>query len=131
MLTEAEVRERLKKKDYEHADIDDAVEMLLEYKYLNDEELSKMVAREAARVKRGPLWVRQTLLRRRVKEVWAEQAAETLRIQEKELAGAFLHHRFGCPEDLDDKERARAFRQLAGRGFSWDCVRDLLGNEGH
>ena len=78
--------------------------------------------------RRGPAWVRQTLARRGVEGELCERAAEQLDALQTALALRVLTHRFGAPDGLDAGDRRRAFRWLLGRGFSNECVLDVLGD---
>lgn len=130
MLSESELRDKLARKSYDPADVEDAVELVRSYGYIDDAAVAESVTREAERIGKGPAWVRQTLMRRGVEEELRERAAEQLDPLQPTLARRVLCHRFGDPESLDDGERRRAFRWLLGRGFSSECVADVLGNAG-
>jgi regulatory protein len=130
MLSEAELRARLVRKGYPDADVDDAVELVRSYGYIDDANLAETVTREAERAGRGPAWVRQTLLRRGVGEDLRERAAEQLGDVQASLARRVLEHRFGAPHELENGDRRRAFRWLLSRGFSSECVQDVLGDSG-
>lgn len=56
--------------------------------------------------------------------------ADQLRSTELERARAVWAKRFDAPP-IDAKEYARQARYLAARGFSHDCLRRILADEGH
>jgi len=130
MLSESELRERLTRKAYPSADIEDAVELVRSYGYIDDSAVAESVTREAERIGKGPAWVRQTLMRRGVGEELRERAAEQLDSLQSTLARRVLSHRFGAPESLENGDKRRAFRWLLSRGFSSECVQDVLGDAG-
>jgi regulatory protein len=130
MLSESELRQRLQRKGYPEDEVEDALELVRSYGYVNDAAVADSVTREAERAARGPAWVRQTLLRRGVAEDLRERAADELAGCQGTLARRALAHRFGSAESLDDGDRRRAFRWLLSRGFSSECVADVLGDAG-
>lgn len=142
-LSIAELTKKLHEKAYPDADIMTAVEKLRAYKYLNDQALAALIHKEAARVGRGPQWVKYTLRRRGI--VAADTGANDDTNQEGsmgELANAgqippdpvhaqqrakeILLRRFGSPTQWDMKQRQRAYRFLVSRGFTPSDIHKIL-----
>ncbi len=128
-LTDAEVRQRLARRGYPTTEVEDAAAMLAEFGYLDERAVIDAVRREAERCARGPGWIRATLRRRGISEARADAEALADEAAAQARAGVALQARFGAKDLLDAPARARARRYLVARGFSFDTVLALLGEE--
>jgi regulatory protein len=127
MLSQAELRERLIRKGFSTSEVEDALDLVCSYKYLDDAAVAESVARKAERSGRGPGWAQQTLARRGVPESLWQPVLEPLAAHQATVALRAVQQRFGEPQELERSARNRAYRWLLGRGFSNDCVADILG----
>ncbi len=126
-LSEAQVRTRLARKQFEDDEIEAAVERLRQDGTINDRRVALSAARlESAIRHRGRARVIQKLrtlgidgdtAASAVDEVFEEVDESTLldRAFERRLKGQ-------APAELDEKARARIVRGLAGQGFSIDAI---------
>jgi len=126
-LSEAQVRTRLARKQFEDDDIEAAVERLRQDGTLNDRRVALAAARLESTVRhRGRARVIQKLrtlgidgdlAASAVNEVFAE-------VDEGALLDRALTRRLRgqTPKELDQKARARVVRGLAGQGFAIDAI---------
>jgi regulatory protein len=130
-LSEAQVRQRLARREYEADDIDAAVARLKAERALDDTRVAGAIARrETSFRKRGKLRVKLALTRAGINRDVARQAldAHFAALDAEALIGAALAKRLRGRQTLeDDKEFARLYRYLAGQGFDNEEIRRALG----
>ncbi len=126
-LSEAQVRTRLARKQFEDDDIEAAVERLRQDGTLNDRRVALAAARMESTIRhRGRSRVIQKLRSLGIDGEVAESAVNE--VFEEVDEGALLDRAFErrlrgqAPKDLDDKARARIVRGLAAQGFSIDAI---------
>ena len=127
-LSEAQIRTRLARKQFDHDDIDAAVERLRQDGTLNDRRVALAAARlESAIRHRGRSRLLQKLRSLGIDSAIAESAVNE--VFEEVDEGALLDRAFErrlrgqAPKDLDEKGRARIVRGLAAHGFT---IGDIL-----
>ncbi|HYD48295.1 MAG TPA: regulatory protein RecX [Terriglobales bacterium] len=121
----AEVRQHLQEHGCAAEDIDAAVCRLIELRYLDDGRFALSVAERLAQRGHGPLRAQRDLARAGVPaEVIAATIAEVF-VDPVALARRVCAARF--PHLDDDRQRARAARFLAGRGFPHHLIENVLG----
>ncbi|MEL6543697.1 MAG: regulatory protein RecX [Myxococcota bacterium] len=123
-LSRHELEQRLARRGYAPDEIEDAVALIDEYNYIDDEALAAAVQREAARTGRGTRWVQQTLMRRQI----AAKPTSSAHLDHESMqrARTLLERRYGDTTALDPKDKGRAYAFLARRGFTPDAIRTLL-----
>ena len=127
-LSEAQIRTRLARKQFDHGDIDAAVERLRQDGTLNDRRVALAAARlESAIHHRGRSRVLQKLRTLGIDSEIAESAVNEVfeEVDEGALLNRALERRLRgqAPKDLDAKGRARIVRGLAAQGFT---IGDIL-----
>ena len=127
-LSEAQIRTRLARKQFDHGDIDAAVERLRQDGTLNDRRVALAAARlESAIRHRGRSRVLQKLRTLGIDSEIAESAVNEVfeEVDEGALLNRALERRLRgqAPKDLDEKGRARIVRGLAAQGFT---IGDIL-----
>ena len=129
-LSEKQVRERLARKAYEPAEIDEAVVRLREERAINDQRVAEAIARTETGIrKRGKVRVRMQLERAGIPKETAKQAIDSVfeGIDDEALIEASLRKRLrGRDTIADDREFQRLFRYLVGQGFESDRVMQAL-----
>jgi regulatory protein len=129
-LSEAQVRQRLARKDHPAGDIDAAIARLKDERSLDDERVAAAIARtETAVRKRGRLRVRRRIEAAGIAPALAERAVETAfrDVDGDALLEAALQKRLrGAPRIADDRQYARLWRFLLGQGFEADRVAACL-----
>ncbi len=127
--TQWEVRKYLKQKEYDTSEIDDAVEQLLEYGYLDDLEYCRSYIRVAAEKGKGQKKIRQELEARGIGRETMEKAFPELDEKKRalEVAVKMARQQLSEGKALDEKFLARAARRLAGLGYTTDVIYFVIG----
>lgn len=127
---EAEVRQKLKRKGFSVAQIEEAVRWLHEQKLLNDAVFAERYARSLISAKPvGPRWVWAKLKQKGVAENYIEAASAAVFAEhpEESLAKqATASWRRLHPNAQNERERL--YRHLASRGFSPDAINVAISN---
>ena len=125
-LSRRELEQKLTRKGLTKEDVQDAADWLEDLGAIDDGDYARLVARHYGDRGYGPGRVRQELLRRGVpKEFW-EDALEQLP-EARESIDAYLRKKCGSAAP-DERERKRLCDALLRRGFSWDQVRQAMGD---
>ena len=129
-LSEAQVRQRLARRDHDADLIDEAVGRLKDERAIDDARVAEAIARSETSVrKRGKLRVRRKIesagirgaaATRAVDEVFGTLDADAL--LESALAKRLRHGK----TNADDREFSRLYRYLIGQGFESDRVAAAL-----
>ena len=129
-LSEAQVRQRLARREYEADDIDLAIERLKAERALDDARTAGAIARrETAFRKRGKLRVQLALSRAGIDRTVARRAIDETfgQLEPGTLIEAALDKRLRGRKKVEDQaEYARLYRYLAGQGFDSDEIRRVL-----
>ncbi|MBE6037038.1 MAG: 4'-phosphopantetheinyl transferase superfamily protein [Clostridiales bacterium] len=136
--TEAEVRKKLREKEYDSGTIDEVLDYLRGYSYVNDEDYCRRYIRWGSSRGRGPLrlekelaekglprdLIRSALAEFRSEAEAAEEAADPF--FEAALAeGLRIAER---AEELDQRTAAKILRRLASKGYSAGIAYQVLEN---
>lgn len=130
-LSEAQIRTRLARREFEDDEIEAAVERLRQDGTLNDRRVALAAARLESSVRhRGRARVIQKLRALGIDGDVAESAVNEVfeEVDEGALLDRALERRLRgqTPKDLDDKSRARIVRGLAAQGFTFDAIMKRL-----
>jgi regulatory protein len=128
-LSEAQVRERLGRRQYPDAEIESAVERLREERALDDERVAAAIARTQTSIKRrGESRVRRHIEQAGIPSDTARRAARTVfeSTDADALLESALARRLRTDRIADDAEFARLYRYLLRQGFESDRVRAAL-----
>ncbi len=120
-----ELKRKLSGEDVEDAAVDALLDELQRKGWLSDHRLAEQ-AITSARGRYGPRRVLDRLRSKGVDEDELERAAAGLKREELDNARAVWAKRFGHPP-ANLQQKARQARFLAGRGFSTDVIRQVLG----
>ncbi len=121
----AELARKLRKRRVPGELIETALNWAQELGYLDDPKVAAAYVAELRRKGFGPLMIRKKLQERGVGHLVPEDLADT----EDQLvrATAIVERKFGSVDALEPKEKLRAARYLARRGFYSEVVREALG----
>jgi regulatory protein len=122
-LSEAQVRQRLSRREFPGDEIDDAVARLRQDGSLDDARVAGAIARSQLSLKkRGRLRVKREIEAAGIASAVAERAvAEAYAdVDSDALLAAALDRRIGDRGIGDDRDMARLFRYLVGQGFAAD-----------
>jgi regulatory protein len=129
-LSEAQVRTRLARREFEPADIDAAVTRLRGERAIDDARTARAIARTTASLRgQGRRRARQRVDAAGIDRTTAASAIDEVfsEIDGPALLQAALDRRLrGRREIADRKEKARLFRYLTGQGFEPDRVLEAL-----
>jgi len=126
-LSEAQLRTRLKRREFEADVIDAAVARLKEDRTLDDRRVALAVARMESAIKhRGRSRVIQKIRQAGIDSDTAEDAVQEVfeEVDENALLDRALERRLRgkAPKELDDKGRARVVRGLVAQGFRLEAI---------
>jgi len=129
-LSVRQMRERLLDREHSPADVDRAIALLIENKFLDDGRVARAYVRTALKVKgRGRLRVQRELQAMGIdKEVAAEALGEAFgEVDERALIARALQKKLRGSRKIDSPaEYARVFQFLMRQGFSPDTVTAVL-----
>ncbi len=129
-LSEKQIRDRLKRKQYGEGDIDAAVARLREERAIDDARVASAIARTETSIRRrGKLRVQMQIQRAGIDKATAKQAVDEAfgAIDDDALIEASLQKRLrGRDTIADDLEFQRLYRFLAGQGFESDKIVKVL-----
>lgn len=120
--TQKELMQRLSK-DYSNEICERVIELLKKYGYINDEAYSAAFVNDSFKYKGwGSRRIKAELKNRGVSEETITAAVEGAELDEDARAYELLKKRLKGNTSPDYKERAKQYRYLAGRGFSYDVI---------
>lgn len=129
-LSEAQIRQRLVRREHEPDDIDAAVARLKSERAIDDVRVAGAIARrETSTRRRGKLRVQLALTRAGIERTVARRAIDDTfgQLDAGALIEAALAKRLRGRQTLKDQaEFARLYRYLAGQGFDSDEIRRAL-----
>ena len=129
-LSEAQVRQRLARKEHDPGEIDRAIDRLREERAIDDARVAEANARtETAVRRRGKLRVRLQIQRAGIDKDTAKRAVDGVfeAIDDDALIEASLGKRLrGRDTIADDREFQRLYRYLVGQGFESDRILKAL-----
>ena len=125
-LSEAQVRQRLARKQHSQDDIDEAIARLRDERAIDDARVAEAIARTETSIRRrGKMRVRMQIQRAGISSTAAKEAADRVfaSIDDAELIEAALRKRLrGRQTIADEREFQRLYRYLAGQGFEADLI---------
>jgi len=130
-LSEAQLRTRLKRREFEATAIDAAVARLKDDRTLNDRRVALAIARMESAIKhRGRSRVIQKIRQAGINSDTAEDAVREVydEVDEEALLDQAIERKLRgqAAKDLDEKGKARIVRALAGQGFRLDAILQRL-----
>jgi regulatory protein len=129
-LSEAQIRQRLARREHDSDDIDEAVARLLEQRAIDDTRVAEAIARtETSFRKRGKLRVKQKIQSAGIAASTAKRALDEVfgELDSDELLESALAKRLHQGSSIEDeREFNRLYRYLVSQGFEHDRVLALL-----
>ena len=134
-LSEAQIRQRLARRDYDAESIDAAVSRLLDERAIDDNRVAEAIARtETAIRKRGRLRVQRKIESVGIAAAIARHAVDEVfgSLDDDELLESALAKRLrGGASIADERDFNRLYRYLIGQGFEPQRVLDVLKKKNH
>lgn len=126
-LSEAQLRTRLKRREIDAEDIDEAIARLKADRTLNDRRVALAIARLESAIKhRGRSRVLQKIRQAGIDDEIAEDAVREVfeEVDENALLNRAFERRLRgkTVKDLDEKGRARMIRGLVAQGFRVEAI---------
>ena len=126
-LSETQVRTRLKRREMDAAEIDEAIARLKADRTLNDRRVALAIARMESAIKhRGRSRVLQKLRQAGIDDDTAQDAVREVfeEVDEEAMLDKAFERRLRgkTPKELDDRGRAKIIRALVVQGFKFDAV---------
>ncbi len=126
-LSEAQLRTRLKRREFDAAEIDEAISRLNADRTLNDRRVALAIARMESAIKhRGRSRVLQKIRHAGIADDTAEEAVREVfeEVDEEAMLDRAFERRLRgkTPRELDDKGRAKVIRGLVAQGFRFEAI---------
>jgi regulatory protein len=121
--TVKEIRDKLKVKTVRDEAADRIIARLKELNYLDDERYAADYA-ESYGESKGKLRIRQELYQKGIKSAYIDAALQEM--GDELSAAKALSEKYLKGRKCEGKEREQLIRYLAGRGYSFDLIRDAL-----
>ena len=120
--TEKELMDKLKG-DYSEEICQRVLDMLKKYGYINDTQYAASYVKDNFNLKgKGSLRIRSELKHKGINEDTIISALDSAELDEDEKAYTLLKKRLKNNIHPDAKEKAKQYRYLASRGFSYDSI---------
>lgn len=126
-VSEKKLREKLS--DYSDEIVDEVIDKLKEYKFINDKDLASRIANDNSSISRfGTNKIRQNLYRKGISKENIEQAIETIDDDEQlENAIYLARKRYDKVKCEDNRKMYQKLTQhLLYKGFSYDIVKRAI-----
>jgi len=118
-----ELRTKLLARDFDHDEIELAIERLVEEGLLSDARFAEAFASARIRKGQGPQRIRGELEQRGVAAELIEACLEGVDVDWADLARSVRERKYGPDAPREFRERARQSRFLQYRGFSGEQIR--------
>jgi regulatory protein len=132
-LSEAQIRQRLARKEYDAEAIDEAVARLKDERAIDDVRVAEAIARTETSIRRrGKVRVRMQIERAGIARPIAKAAVDEVfgaMDGDAHIEAALNKRLRGRSTIADDREFQRLFRYLAGQGFETDQVMKVLSSK--
>ena len=132
-LSEAQIRQRLARKEYDPEAIDEAVARLKDERAIDDVRVAEAIARTETSIRRrGKVRVRMQIERAGIAKPIAKAAVDEVfgaMDGDAHIEAALNKRLRGRATIADDREFQRLFRYLAGQGFETDQVMKVLSSK--
>lgn len=123
--SEFQVRQHLKKHGFIDEAIDESIEKLKHYGYINDKQVANFVMQSLEK-RKGKNYIKKDLMQKGIKKEQIEEVLENLSGQEEtclEMAKKWLKTK---TIPLNQNDKAKLYRFLAGKGFEFDIIRRAM-----
>ncbi|MFR1381075.1 MAG: recombination regulator RecX, partial [Clostridium neonatale] len=125
--TEKEIRDQLKQKGYEEKQINNSIDFLKEYNFINDNTYAKAFIKDKLSSK-GSQKIKYDLMKKGIaKDIIEENLIKVDKNEEKEVAlnvGRKKYESIRRKESDNYKLSGKLYRFLISRGYAYDIVKD-------
>ncbi len=121
-----EMKEYLKKEVQKEEELEKVIQKLLDLGYLNDEQLAFNIFEHYKENKKGPKWIEQKLLQKKIQNKWIQHAKETY-LEEEELQNMeYLFHKTNHQEKPVLKQKQMLTQKLLRDGYTPSLVHHFV-----
>lgn len=125
-----EVFDYLLKKGYDNKEINEAIEKLMEYKFIDDRNFSEVFVRDRQIKGRSKRMIGYELKQKGVNKDLTESTLENAQ-DDLKTAQEYIEKRLQQFQRLDpEKRKQRIVGRLQSRGYSWDVIKKVLDKTG-
>ncbi len=126
-----ELIDKLKEKKFSDKAIEDVVQGLEEYNYINDADFAFNWAESRVRTRRiGPIILRSELLKKGISKDIVDKTIKEIynKYNERSLVIDALNLKAKMQKDMpEEKKKRRLYSFLVQRGFSYEVINEILG----
>ncbi len=126
MKTVSQVADYLKNKGFEQSVINQVLDKLKSYKYVDDDIYTSMYI-ENAKQSKGALRIKQELLLKGVDKQLIETKLSFLDQEDSLLSAQKAAQKFIKNKQSDEKFKLKLYRHLLSRGFDYETVNSVVG----
>ena len=127
MRTASQVRNKLLHLEFSEAVVEQVLEFLIKYKYVDDLDYSRRYIRERERLNpRGTYAIKAELRQKGIAENIILLALENEEIDETASARRVIEKKCRYLEVIDEKEKKRLCGFLQRKGYSYDIIKEVL-----
>ena len=127
--TQKEIRDKLKQKGYEEKQINNSIDFLKEYNFINDNTYAKAFIKDKLSSK-GSQKIKYDLMKKGIaKDIIEENLIKVDKNEEKEVAlnvGRKKYESIRRKESDNYKLSGKLYRFLISRGYAYDIVKDVV-----
>lgn len=129
--TESQMRKKLKEGCYPSDIIDETIEYLYLYHYLDDVRYAMQYVRFHGEQKSRRMLVQKLMEKGLKKEVIDEALSQYEGPSEEEQIAVLIRKKNFDPQSSDEKQRQKMMRFLIARGYSYEAVKHAVSNSSH
>lgn len=126
LVTEKELRQKLCDKGYDKMICDIVIDMMCEYNYIDDYNYCTSFFEHAKSKGWGIMKIRSELRKKGVSDEILSEALEEFEDSPEDRIYEILERRFDADDLKDFKEKQRAVRFFASRGFGFDSINGAI-----
>ncbi len=121
-----EIYDYLKKNEFSEEEITGAIEKLIEYKFLDDDNFSEIFIRDRQLKGKSKRFIAYELKQKGVNKDTSEKVLEASQSDLK-TATEYIQKRIHQFDRLDpEKRKQRIIGRLQSRGYNWDIIKKIL-----
>jgi len=127
--TEGEIRDKMRMKKYDTAEIEQAIQFLVERDLINDERFASNLVRNNSEFgTKGKYKIRQKLIQLRVAPELIEASLNGINSDSELIRATDLAKNWLTKQKtiLPEKRYEKLGRYLVSRGFEWEIVKEVL-----
>lgn len=121
-----EVYDYLVKNNYSDEEIKEAIEKLIEYKFIDDEKFSEIFVRNRQLKGRSKKMISYELRQKGINKETLENSLDSAQ-NDLKTAKEYIEKRLHQMKNLDPEKRTqRIINRLKSRGYNWDIIKKVL-----